>query len=158
MEETLIIVKPDAMKKKHAGEIISRFEKEGLAIKEIRNTHLTKEFVKDFYAHLNTKLHPKMVESIHDFMISHPVIFAILEGDEAVSRVRKLCGPTDPAKAPKGTIRGDFAEDCMEERNKKLEATENAIHSSGSAEEAIREIEMIKKHLNKIEKGLKKKQ
>ncbi len=155
MEETLIIIKPDAMKKKLAGEIISRFEKEGLNIKEIKSTQLTKDFVKNFYSHLDKKLHPQMVSSIHDFMTSHPVIFAILEGENAVARVRKLCGPTDPMKAEKGTIRGDFSNDCMDERDKKREATQNAIHASGSVEEAIKEIEIIKKHINSMEKELK---
>jgi len=143
MEETLIIIKPDAMKKRFMGEILSRFEKNEFTIKKLTMTHLTKDFVKKFYAHLDGRFHPNIIADIHDFMTSYPVVFAILEGNDAVKRARALCGPTDPAKAPKGTIRGDFSNDSMEERNKKLEATQNAIHSSGSVEEAKVEISMI---------------
>lgn len=140
MEETLIIVKPDAMKKNLIGEVLGRFEKEGLHIRELFRIQLAKSFVEKFYNHLNGKVHEKIVNSTHDFMISHPVIIAILEGENAVARARKLCGPTDPAKAPKGTIRGDLSNDNMEERTKRLEATYNIVHSSGSIEEAKQEI------------------
>ena len=147
MEETLIIIKPDAIKKKYIGQILSRFENAGLNIAELKIERLSKSFVDKFYAHLKQKLHPKMLEDIHNFMTSHHVVVAILEGEEAITKTRALCGPTDPAKAPKGTIRGDFADDIMAERDKRHEATQNAIHSSGNAEEAKKEISLIREFI-----------
>ncbi len=149
IEQTLVIVKPDAMKKKLSSEILGRFEKSGLSVKEFNIVKLNKEFVSNFYSHLNNKIPPKMIESIHDFMTSYKVMAVILEGEDAVQKVRKLVGPTDPSKAPKGTIRGDFSDDVMAERDKKQEATQNAVHASGNIEEAQKEIAMIKEFIDK---------
>lgn len=113
MEQTLIIIKPDAMQKKLHTDILARFEGAGLKVKQFSILKLNKEFVSKFYSHLNDRLHPKMLQSIHDFMISYKVMAAVLEGENAVKRVRQLVGPTDPSKAPKGTIRGDFSDDVM---------------------------------------------
>lgn len=147
IEQTLIIVKPDAMKKKLSSEILGRFEKSGLSIKEFNIVRLNKEFVSKFYSHLNNKIAPKMLESLHDFMTSYKVMAVILEGEDAIKKARELRGPMDPSKAPKGTIRGDFSDDNMAERDKKQEATQNAVHASGNPEEAQKEIAMIKEFL-----------
>ncbi len=149
-EKTLIIIKPDAMKKRLAPEILGRFEKEGLRVKEFNIIRLTKDFVKEFYSHLNKKLNQEEINSIHEFMTSYRVMTAVLEGEDAVNKTRNMCGPTDPAKAHKGTIRRDFSRDSMEERDKEGKAVENVIHSSESLEMAQKEIEMVKEFLNSV--------
>ncbi len=149
-EETLIIIKPDAMKKKLAPEILGRFEKEGLRVREFNIVRLTPEFVKEFYSHLNSKLNQEHLNAIYEFMTSYRVMTAVLEGENAVQKTRQLCGDTDPSKAQRGTIRGDFSTDNLEEKDKRNEAVENAIHSSGNIEDAQKEIAMIKEFLNTV--------
>lgn len=146
-EQTLIIIKPDAMKKKLASEILGRFEQNGLSVKEFSIIRLNKEFVSKFYSHLNNKIPQKKLDSIHDFMTSYKVMAVILEGENAIKKVRELVGPKDPAKAQKGTIRGDFSDDVMAERDKRNEAVQNAVHASGNIEEAQKEISMIKEFI-----------
>jgi len=148
-QETLIIIKPDAMKKKLAPEILGRFEREGLRVKEFSIVRLTKEFVRAFYSHLKNKLNHEQLNSLHDFMTSYRVMTAVLEGEDAVSKARNICGPTDPSKAPKGTIRGDFSNDNMEEKTRMNQAVENAVHSSGNIEDAKKEIEFVREFLSK---------
>lgn len=149
-EETLIIIKPDAMKRKLAPEILGRFEKEGLRVKEFNIVRLTTEFVKDFYSHLKSRLNQEHLSSIYGFMTSYRVMTAVLEGENAIQKTRQMCGDTDPSRAQKGTIRGDFSKDIMEERSKANEAVENAIHSSGSIEEAQKEIAMVREFLKNV--------
>ena len=149
-EETLIIIKPDAMKKKLAPEILGRFEREGLKVKEFSIVRLTKDFVMNFYSHLKGKLNEESLNAVHDFMTSYRVMTAVLEGEDAVKKARNICGPTDPSKAPKGTIRGDFSNDRMEEKTMINQAVENAVHSSGNIEEAKREIEFVREFIKNI--------
>lgn len=143
MERTLIIIKPDGVKKKLVGECLKRFEKANLEIVALKVTKLKKSFMKKFYAHLKPKLRKKLFNAIVDYMCSGKVVIAILQGKNAISKARTICGPTNPKEAPKGTIRGDFATDDLVERAKKNKATRNIIHASGSREEARKEIKMI---------------
>ena len=83
-------------------------------------------------------------------MTSYRVMTAVLEGEDAISKARRLCGPTDPCKAPKGTIRGDFSNDSMEEKAKINGAVENIVHASASQEEAKKEIESVREFLKNI--------
>jgi nucleoside-diphosphate kinase len=144
-QKTLIIIKPDGMKKRLAGECLKRFEKAGLEITFLKITKLNRKFVNKFYAHLKPKLRPKLFAAITEFMSSGKVAVAVLEGRNAVARVRKICGPTNPKEAPKGTIRGDFSTDDLAVRARQNKATRNIIHASGSGKEAINEINQIKK-------------
>lgn len=127
IERTLVIVKPDALAKGVAGQIISRFEQAGLRILAAKLVHLTKEQAAGFYiVHKDRPFYA----SLCTFMTSGPCLPMVLEGESAISRVRELMGATDPAKAAPGTIRRDFAAS--------IEA--NAVHGSDSPETAAFEI------------------
>ncbi|MEN2985783.1 MAG: nucleoside-diphosphate kinase [Thermodesulfovibrionaceae bacterium] len=127
IERTLVIIKPDAVKKNIVGEIISRFEKGGLRIAALKKIHLTKEQAKGFYIVHKDK---PFYESLTNFMSEGPVVVMVLEGKNAISEVRKIMGATNPSEAEKGTIRRDFGESI--ERN--------AVHGSDSSESAAYEI------------------
>jgi len=127
MEKTLVIIKPDAVKKNLIGEIISRFEKNGLRVAALKKLKMTKEQAKGFYiVHKDRPFY----ESLTDFMSEGPCVVMVLEGEDAIARVRKIMGATNPAQAEEGTIRKDFAENI--ERN--------AVHGSDSPQSASYEI------------------
>ena len=128
MEQTLSIIKPDAVAKNVIGEIYTRFEKANLKIVKAMMVHLTKEEAEGFYAvHKERPFFNDLVS----FMISGPVMIQTLEGDNAVLKNRELMGATNPKEADAGTIRADFAES--------IDA--NAVHGSDSLENAKIEIE-----------------
>ncbi|MCX7988533.1 MAG: nucleoside-diphosphate kinase [Thermodesulfovibrio sp.] len=127
IERTLVIIKPDAVSKNLIGEIISRFERNGLRVAALKKIKMTKEEAKGFY--IVHKERP-FYESLTDFMSEGPIVVMVLEGEDAISRVRKIMGATNPAQAEEGTIRKDFAENI--ERN--------AVHGSDSQGSAGYEI------------------
>lgn len=127
MERTLSIIKPDAVKKNVIGEIISRFEKNGLRIAAMKKIHLSKEEAKGFYVVHKDK---PFYDSLTDFMSEGPIVVMVLEGENAIAKNREIMGATNPANAAPGTIRKDFAENI--ERN--------AVHGSDSPETAAFEI------------------
>lgn len=127
MEKTLVIIKPDAVKKNLIGEIISRFEKNGLRVAALKKIKMTKQEAKGFYiVHKDRPFY----ESLTDFMSEGPIVVMVLEGENAITKVRKIMGATNPAQAEEGTIRKDFAENI--ERN--------AVHGSDSQQSANYEI------------------
>lgn len=127
IERTLSIVKPDGVAKNLIGEVYVRFEKAGLKIVAARMLHLTRAQAEGFYAvHRERPFFKPLVE----FMISGPVMVTALEGEGAILKHRDIMGATDPKKAAKGTIRGDFAETV----------DENMVHGSDAAETARQEI------------------
>lgn len=126
-QRTLSIIKPDATKKNVIGQIISRFEQNGLKPVEMRMMTLTQEQAGEFYA--IHKARP-FYNDLCKYMCSGPVVVMALEGDDAVALNRKLMGATNPKEAAPGTIRADFADS--------IEA--NAVHGSDSLENAEREI------------------
>lgn len=126
-ERTLSILKPDALKNNHVGDIISRFEKDGLRVVAIKMTKLSPEQAGQFY---NVHRDRPFYKSLVQYMSSGPVVILVLEGKQAISKNRALMGATDPKKADKGTIRADFAQSM----------TENAVHGSDSPESAQQEI------------------
>ncbi len=129
-EQTLSIIKPDAVQGNHIGDIIAKFEKSGLRIDAISMKQLTKQQAEDFYAvHKDRPFYKGLV----DFMVSGPVVVIVLDGDNAVSKNREIMGATDPNKAAQGTIRADFAKSIGE----------NAVHGSDSKEAAKTEIEFF---------------
>ena len=128
IEQTLSIIKPDAVKKNVIGEIYSRFEKAGLKIIHAQMIELTEEEAEGFYAvHKDRPFFNDLVE----FMTSGRVMIQVLEGENAVALNRQLMGATNPKEADKGTIRADFAES--------IDA--NAVHGSDSLENAKIEID-----------------
>ena len=128
IEQTLSIIKPDAVKKNVIGEIYSRFEKAGLKIVHAQMIELTKEEAEGFYAvHKDRPFFNDLVE----FMTSGRVMIQVLEGENAVALNRQLMGATNPKEADKGTIRADFADS--------IDA--NAVHGSDSLENAKIEID-----------------
>src|SRR6056297_2160393 len=110
MEETLIILKPDCIEKRVAGEVISRFEKAGFEIAAAKVIQLDGPILREHYAHVADK---PFFPEIEAFMSSRPVILLVLRAENAVSRARDLLGPTDSAEAAAGTIRGDLGTDKM---------------------------------------------
>jgi len=127
MEQTLSIIKPDAVKKNVIGQILARFEEAGLRIAATKKIQLSKADAEAFYAvHSERPFFRELVE----FMISGPVVVTVLEGENAVARNRELMGATNPKEAEPGTIRADFAES--------IDA--NAVHGSDSLENAAIEV------------------
>lgn len=129
MERTLVLIKPDAVRRRLTGELISRIERKGLGIVAGRLFTVDERLAREHYAEHAEK--PFFGELIA-FITSGPVWALVAEGSEAVSVVRGLMGPTDPQEAPPGTIRGDYG----------IQITENLIHGSDSPESAARELEL----------------
>ncbi|MBI2912316.1 MAG: nucleoside-diphosphate kinase [Chloroflexi bacterium] len=130
MERTLILIKPDAMQRGLAGEVIARLERRGLRIIAMRLFQMDGEMAGRHYAeHADKPFYRTLV----DFITASPIIAAIFEGPNAVETVRATMGATDPRKAAPGTIRGDFG----------LNITQNLIHGSDSLESATREIALF---------------
>jgi nucleoside-diphosphate kinase len=127
MEKTLIIVKPDAVTRGYAGKILGRFEDEGFKIRGLRMLHMTKKEAEGFY-HVHRER--PFFDSLTDFMSSAPVCVAVLEGREAISRVRAIMGATNPIEAAEGTLRRLYASDVEK----------NSVHGSDSPESAATEI------------------
>jgi nucleoside-diphosphate kinase len=126
-EQTLAIIKPDAVKKDAIGDIISRYEKAGLKPVAVRMMRMSKSVAEGFYAVHRQR---PFFDSLTTFMASGPVVVLVLEGKDAVKRNRELMGATDPAKAAPGTIRAAHGTNIEF----------NAVHGSDSAESARVEI------------------
>jgi nucleoside-diphosphate kinase len=129
-EETLVIVKPDAVRRGLVGEVLGRIERKGLRIEEMRLTRIDRDLAERHYAEHQEK--PFFGELV-DFITTGEVVVARVAGEKAVSVVRLLMGPTDPAAAPPGTIRGDYG----------TVITENLVHGSDSPESAKRELDLF---------------
>ena len=127
MERTLAIIKPDAMHRRLAGDIIKRIEVSGLEIRALKLMHLTLAQAGAFYEVHRAR---PFYSSLCEYMSSGPVLIAVLTGDGAIARWRDLMGATDPAKAAAGTIRKDFGENIEQ----------NAVHGSDASETAAHEI------------------
>jgi nucleoside-diphosphate kinase len=129
-EETLVIVKPDAVRRGLIGEVLSRLERKGLRIEEMRLMRIDRDLAERHYdEHREKSFFTELVE----FIISAEVVVARVTGERAIAVVRTLMGPTDPAAAPPGTIRGDYG----------IVITENLVHGSDSAESAKRELDLF---------------
>ncbi len=130
-ERTLVLVKPDGVARGHVGEVLSRIERKGYTLAALDLRVPTKELLAEHYAdHVSKGFYPELEE----FMSSGPVVAAVVEGVRAVEGVMNICGPTDPTKAPPGTIRGDLGHDWGHG------VTENVVHRSDSPESGAREV------------------
>ena len=127
VERTLVLIKPDAVQRKLAGEILARFEARGLEIRDARLVQVDRELAEQHYAeHAEKPFFGELVE----FITSSPTLALVLEGEGAIATVRTTMGATNPADATPGSIRGDLA----------LSMPDNLVHGSDSAESAAREI------------------
>jgi nucleoside-diphosphate kinase len=130
VEQTLIVVKPDGVKRQLTGRILARFEEKGLQIRKLKSYNFTKEKAQEFYSvHKDKPFFGELVS----FIFSGTVVACILEGNNAVGTVRIMIGSTKSSEAAPGTIRGDFG----------LGFTDNIIHASDSPESFIKESGVI---------------
>lgn len=127
LEQTLSIIKPDAVQKNVIGDIIHRFESQGLRVVAAKMIQMTQEQAAGFYIEHKGR---EFYEPLVDFMTSGPCVVQVLEGENAIALNRQIMGATDPAKAEAGTIRADHAESTRV----------NCAHGSDSSESAEREI------------------
>lgn len=159
-QKTLVLIKPDAVKRNLIGEIIKRFEDAGLKIVTLKMLTATPELAEKHYAADEDYLRAvgqksvdagdkvddvleqgrKIINSMRSFLASGPIVAMVIEGEDAIPNVRKLVGYTDPSSAEKGTIRGDFGEDSILKANSEGRPVYNLVHASGNPEEAEKEI------------------
>jgi len=127
MEQTLVLVKGDGVKRRLIGEIIRRLEDKGLDIRALKLMDVSRELAEEHYAEHSEK---PFFEELVEFITSTPVVAMTVEGEGAIGTVRNLMGATNPANAAPGTIRGDLA----------LSMPDNLVHGSDSPESAEREL------------------
>lgn len=138
MERTFTMIKPDGVRKALVGEIVKRYQDAGLKLIGLKLMRLSQEKAEELYSiHKGKPFYDELV----DFIISGPVVPMVLEGENAVARVREIMGATDPKQAAPGTIRGDFAE----------EVSENIVHGADSVESANREIPIFFSEVELVE-------
>jgi nucleoside-diphosphate kinase len=129
-ERSLVLIKPDAMQRGLAGEIISRLERKGLKIVAMKMLHMDKNLAQRHYAIHKEKA---FFDDLVNFITSSPIIAIVFQGKNAVEIIRQMMGETDPAKAQGGTIRGDFG----------IDIGHNLVHGSDSLENASKEIDLF---------------
>ena len=127
MEETLVLLKPDCLEGRKCGEVLKRFEEAGFDVFGVKMMGLSDKILREHYAHLADK---PFFPEIQGFMQSSPVVALAMRGENAITRVRDMVGPTDSTVAEKGTIRGDFGQDKMK----------NVVHASDSVENGQAEL------------------
>ena len=162
MERSLVIIKPDGVEKNLIGEIIKRYEKNDLKITTLKMVNASEGLIGKHYPEEEKYLRHigenaishgepvsdtieygrKIVHRLKKYLTRAPIVKMIIEGENAIAKIRKINGVTDPSKAEKGTIRGDLGTDAISRANKETRATENLVHASGNTEEAEREIEI----------------
>jgi nucleoside-diphosphate kinase len=129
-EQTLIVLKPDAVERNLIGEIISRFEKKGFKVVKLKMLKFTKDMAEEFYsAHKEKPFFGELVS----FITSERIVASVIEGDNVVAMTRTIIGATKPSEAAPGTIRGDFG----------LGITNNSIHASDSMESFEKEVKVV---------------
>lgn len=169
-ERTLVVLKPDAVKRGIMGRVLSRFEDAGFKVVGAKMVHVDRSLAEKHYTSADTQIigmgnktlsatgeeraqqkfgtaDPKkiglqLIEWMRDFIREIPVVALVLEGDKAIEQVRKIVGFTDPTKAEPGTIRGDLGEDSLARANEEGRAVANLVHASGTKEEAEMEIKL----------------
>ena len=127
MERTLVIIKPDAVKTKHVGDIISIYENNGLSIENMKMMYANEELLKKHYEeHIGKSFYPSLIE----FMLNGKIIIVEIMGEDAVDKVREINGATDSMKAEEGTIRNLYGATIQQ----------NAVHGSANNDDAKREL------------------
>jgi len=133
-EQTLILVKPDGVKRGLVGEVIARVERKGYKITNLRMLTADRNILAKHYAEHEGK---PFYEPLMEFMASGPIVAMVAEGERVIEGFRKLAGATDPSTAEPGTIRGDLA------RDQGTKVVQNIVHGSDSPESANREIKIF---------------
>ena len=133
-EQTLVLLKPDAVRRNLIGEIISRIEAKGYVVVEMKRMAASKELLAQHYAEHEGK---PFYEPLIEFMMSGPIVALVAEGERVIEGFRSLAGATDPTVAAPGTIRGDLA------RQQATKVVQNIVHGSDSVESAEREISIF---------------
>lgn len=140
-EKTLVLLKPDAVKRGLMGEVITRFEKAGLKIVAMKLKWADKEKAGQHYGEdIIQRRGEKVRNLLMDFITSGPVLAIVVEGIDAVENVRMMCGETEPKSAIPGTIRGDYSHVSYRHADEQQKAVQNIIHASAKPEEAEHEI------------------
>ncbi|MSR99720.1 nucleoside-diphosphate kinase [Arthrobacter sp. BL-252-APC-1A] len=130
-ERTLVLIKPDGVKRNLTGAILARIEAKGYTMVELKKMDATRELLEEHYAeHVGKPFYEPLVE----FMLSGPIVAAVFEGQRVIEGFRSLAGTTEPTTAAPGTIRGDFGRDWG------TKVQQNLVHGSDSVESAEREI------------------
>jgi nucleoside-diphosphate kinase len=142
LERTLVLIKPDGVRRGIAMEVLSRFERVGLKIVGLKMIHVDRTFAENHYTYEDIAVrHGEAIRNqLLDFITESPVVAAVIEGIKVVETVRKLCGSTEPTASPPGTIRGDYSHHGYAFCNSVERAVRNVIHASASVEEAGREV------------------
>jgi len=130
MERSLVLLKPDTVQRGLVGELIKRLEDKGLKIAGMKLMEVGEDLAKEHY---KEHLEKDFFSDLFDFITSGPIVAMVVEGDQAISVIRKMMGATNPFEADPGTIRGDHG----------LDLTKNLIHGSDSPESADREISLF---------------
>lgn len=139
IERTLVLIKPDGVKRGLVGELIQRFEKRGIKIIGLKMIWVDRDFSKKHYSALIEK---PFYKGLEEYIIESPVVAIVFEGIHAIELVRKLVGSTEPRTALPGTIRGDYAHHSYAYADKKGTSVKNLIHASGNKEDAEKEIKL----------------
>lgn len=142
MEKTLVLLKPDALRRGKIGPVLSRFEEAGLKIAAMKMVQTDLELAGKHYTYEDIALrHGEDVRNrLMKFICSAPVVALIIEGISAIEVVRKICGDTEPRKALPGTIRGDFCHHSYARCSEKEQSIRNMVHASANKEDAEREL------------------
>ena len=138
MEKTLVLLKPDAVRRGLCGAILSRFEQKGLQVSALRMLNFDEALVREHY---QEHVEKAFFSELAAYILSGPVVAIVLAGPRAVEQVRRLVGATDPLQAGAGTIRGDYSHMSFEYADNQLRGIPNLIHASGDAKEAEKEID-----------------
>ena len=163
MEKTLVLIKPDGMEKRLTGTVLSAFEKHGLKLVAIKMVKAKKRLLSEHYpdsmaltigektkasylkkgkefSHDPTQFGMGVLKKLRKFIGSAPVIAMVLEGDNAVAKVRSIIGGTEPMTAGEGTIRQTHSDDSYEKADSENRPVKNIVHASGTVEEAEKEV------------------
>jgi len=137
IQQTLVLIKPDGVKRGLIGEIIQRLEQRGLKIVAMKLVKIDMDLAKKHYTEDITKRRGEMVrKKLTDFIVSDPLVAMIIQGVDAIENVRKICGETESKSAFPGTIRGDFSHMSFKHADEREIPVKNLVHASANEEEA----------------------
>ena len=142
LERTLVLIKPDGVRRGIIGQVLTRFENAGLKIIGLKLVHATREFAGRHYTveDISARHGEPVRQQLLDFITEGPVVAMVLEGASCVDVVRKLVGSTEPKSAPPGTIRGDFCHHGYDHVKEAGKCVRNVIHASATPEQAQTEV------------------